>query len=286
MGLRERQRQFETASKADPLVTHHTKFHKLFGVSNSARVIGRGLQLGVVNLDNVPADLDGFAFACTMAFPPDDEVYFTAYVHTGLQAMIERLTEMKNLGDRPAQTGTGADAEDDDIEERPVGIGYAARNNNVVVVLAADGCFHLRNQGFWGELPEDLTPFGAAVLVDKINVALYPPAASARRSLLARQFVGYLGNLIGREKVHELQVWDDVGAVHPNMRRSPSSIPLADIESGHPCPWRLLSRRGSAPFPYGIELPGSQTLRHSFRAVGDGQDPACDQVCEGGAWAH
>ena len=230
MGLRERQRQFEAASKADPLVTGHTKFHKLFGVSNSARVIGRGLQLGGVNLDNVTAGIDGFAFACTMVFPPDDEVYFTAYVHTGRQAMIERLREMKNLAGRSVQTGAGADSEDDDIEERPIGISYAARNNNVVVVLAADGCFHLRNQGFWGELPEDLTPFGAAVPVDKINVALYPPAASARRSLLARQFVGYLGNLIGREKVHELQVWDDVGAVHPNMRRIPSSIPLADIE--------------------------------------------------------
>ena len=44
---------------------------------------------------------------------------------------------------------------------------------------------------------------------------IWPPAASARRSLLAREFVGYLGSLIGREKVHELRVWADAGAVSP-----------------------------------------------------------------------
>lgn len=230
MNLSERQRQFEDASKRDPLVTSGTKFHKLFGVSNSAKVIGRGLQLGVVNLDNAGADIDGFAFACTMVFPPADEVYFTAYVRTGVPAMMERLREMKSLGTAASAQAVDV-AEDDEAQEGAIGIGYAARNNNVVVVLAADGCFHLRNQGFWGELPEDLTPFGADISVDKINVAIYPPAASARRSLLARQFVGFLGNLIGREKVHELRVWEDVSAVHQDMRRMPSSIPLADIEA-------------------------------------------------------
>ena len=230
MNLSERQRQFEDASKRDPLVTSGTKFHKLFGVSNSSKVIGRGLQLGVVNLDNVGADIDGFAFACTMVFPPADEVYFTAYVRTSVPAMMERLREMKALGTAaPAQAGDVA--EDDAAQDGAIGIGYAARNNNVVVVLAADGCFHLRNQGFWGELPEDLTPFGADISVDKINVAIYPPAASARRSLLARQFVGYLSNLTGREKVHELRVWEDVSVVHQDMRRMPSSLPLADIEA-------------------------------------------------------
>jgi len=74
MSLSERRRQFEAASKEDPLVTRRTKFHKLFGVSNSAKIIGRGLQLGVVNLDNVDAGVDSFAFACTMVFPPADEV--------------------------------------------------------------------------------------------------------------------------------------------------------------------------------------------------------------------
>ncbi|MBP7340265.1 hypothetical protein [Niveispirillum sp.] len=228
MSLSERRRQFEAASKADPLVTRRSKFHKLFGVSNSAKVIGRGLQLGVVNLDNVATDVDGFAFACTMVFPPADEVYFSAYVRSGTPAMIARLMEMKRLGAGNPAEGNGAQAEDDAAEER---IGYAARNNNVVVVLAADGSVHLRNQGFWDELPDDLTPYGAAIPVDKINVAIYPPAASARRSLLAREFIGYLGSLIGREKVHELQVWADTAAVSPGMRRLPSSIPVNEIET-------------------------------------------------------
>ena len=49
--------------------------------------------------------------------------------------------------------------------------------------------------------------------VDAILFTIWPPAASARRSLLAREFVGYLGSLIGREKVHELRVWPDASSV-------------------------------------------------------------------------
>ncbi len=229
MSLSERRQQFETASRSDPLNTPRTKFHRLFGVSNSAKVIGRGLQLGVVNLDNVAADVEGFAFACTMVFPPEDEVYFTAYVRSGTAAMVARLEEMKRLGAaRPAN-----DDEDSEAEPSEDGgqIDYAKRNNNVVVVLGPDGHLHLRNRAFWDELPEDLTPFGASIAVDKINVALFPPSASARRSLLAREFVGYLGNIVGREKVHELRVWDDASAVRREMQRMPSSIPLAQIEA-------------------------------------------------------
>jgi len=228
MSLSERRRQFEAASKEDPLVTRRTKFHKLFGVSNSAKIIGRGLQLGVVNLDNVDAGVDSFAFACTMVFPPADEVYFTAYVHSDAPAMIERLNEMKRLG---AVAGDDNALGNEDAEENSNRLGYAIRNNNVVVVLAADGSLHLRNQGFWDELPEDMTPFGPRISVDKINVALYPPAASARRSLLARDFIGYLGNLTDRQKIHELRVWTDAASVSPDMRRMPQNIPAADIEA-------------------------------------------------------
>lgn len=231
MSLSERQRQFEASSKADPLVTRRTKFHRLFGVSNSAKVIGQGLQLGVVNLDNVAADVDGFAFACTTVFPPADEVYFTAYVGAGTTAMIARLTEMKRLG-AAAPAAPAMPTDEEAAEEGSAGrMAYAARNNNVVVVLAADGGLHLRNQGFWDELPDDLTPFGESIPVEKINVALYPAAASARRSLLAREFVGYLGSLIGREKVHELRVWDEAGALRPEMQRMPATIPIAEIEA-------------------------------------------------------
>jgi 5-methylcytosine-specific restriction enzyme B len=245
MNLSERRRQFEAASKADPLLAGNTKLHKLFGVSNSAKVIGRGLQLGVVNLNNVTPERDGLAFACNMVFPPADEVYFTAYVRSGMPTMIQRLSEMKRLGaeqeaaknaakdarkPKPAAKVSGTD-EDEEAAEEEEAFGYAERNNNTVVVLTTDGNFHVRNQGFWGEMPEDLTPFGPPIPVDKINVAVYPPPVSARRSLLARDFIGYLGNIVGREKVHELRVWDEVAAVSPEMQRIPVTIPVVDIEA-------------------------------------------------------
>jgi hypothetical protein len=67
-------------------------------------------------------------------------------------------------------------------------------------------------------------------VVDSIAVALYPPAASARRSLLAREIVGYLGRLVGQEKVHELRVWEDASAVSAEMRRLPTSLKIEEIE--------------------------------------------------------
>lgn len=227
MSLLERRRQFEAASRADPLVTSKTKFHKLFGVSNSAKVIPGGLQLGVVNLDNVAADVDGFAFACTMVFPPADEVYFTAYVRSGAAAMIARLADMKQRASGGAAELPGAESETEDA-----GLSYAARNNNTVVVLADDGNLYLRNAGFWDTLPEERSGLGPAIPVDRINVALYPPAASAQRSMLAREFIGYLARFTGREKVHEIRVWEDASAVSDAMRRMPHTIPVAEIRAG------------------------------------------------------
>lgn len=226
MSLTERRRQFEAASRADPLVGPRTKFHKLFGVSNSAKVIPGGLQLGVVNLDNVASDVDGFAFACTIVFPPADEVYFTAYVKSGTHAMIARLAEMKQ---RATEASTPEGVVEPASDE--AGLSYAARNNNTVVVLADDGSFYLRNQGFWDTLPADKSSLGAPIPVDRINVALYPPAASAQRSMLAREFIGYLARFIGREKVHEIRVWQDDSAVSDEMRRMPATIPIADIRA-------------------------------------------------------
>jgi hypothetical protein len=160
-----------------------------------------------------------------------------------MPAMIERLNEMKRLGAEQArnaakETGKAkptakiavADEEDEAPEEEEA-FGYAERNNLTVVVLTTDGNLYLRNKGFWSEMPEDLTPFGPPIPVDKINVAIYPPAVSARRSLLARDFIGYLGNIVGRDKVHELRVWDEAAAVRPEMQRMPATIPVAEIEA-------------------------------------------------------
>jgi hypothetical protein len=66
--------------------------------------------------------------------------------------------------------------------------------------------------------------------IDSVLFAIWPPSASARRSLLARDFVGYLGSLVGREKIHELPVWTDIATLGPAMRRMPATIPIAEIE--------------------------------------------------------
>jgi MoxR-like ATPase len=226
MNLSERRRQFESASRGDALVTPKTRFHKLFGVSNSAKVIPGGLQLGVVNLDNVPEGSDGFAFACAMVFPPADEVYFTAYVKSGTQAMVTRLTDMKRRG-----IGAGSAETSDEEQESESDLVYKEANNNTVVVLADDGNLYLRNKGFWDTLPNDRQSFGPPIPVDRINVALYPPAASAQRSLLAREFIGYLARFVGREKVHEIRVWDDASAVSDMMRRMPATVPVTEIRT-------------------------------------------------------
>lgn len=288
MSLSERRRQFEAASRADSLVTPKTKFHKLFGVSNSAKVIPGGLQLGVVNLDNVASDVDGFAFACTMIFPPADEVYFTAYVRSGGAVMAARLAEMKEKG-----TGSAPQPEKPDEVSDEAGQSYSARNNNTVVVLADDGNFYLRNQGFWDTLPEDRSSLGAPIPVDRINVALWPPAASVQRSMLAREFIGYLARFVGREKVHEIRVWEDASAVSEAMRRMPHTIPIAEIRAGIATlggvyPDALIDRFHAGlnhlPDKHFVILPGvsgtGKTLlaRHYARAVHgiatpDGPDP-------------
>lgn len=60
--------------------------------------------------------------------------------------------------------------------------------------------------------------------------SIFPPSVSARRSLLAREFVGYLGSLVGPERIHEIAVWPDESSVGPAMRRMPQTIPLDEIE--------------------------------------------------------
>jgi hypothetical protein len=230
MQLVERQKAFEEAVRARFAVTKKTKVNQAFGVSNSAKVIEGGIQLGVPNLDKWTAeDVDGFVLLCVIRFPPEDEVYFAIQVRSGIAVMSQRLAEMRRLGTvsktREAAGGIGEEEEAEVTGE----LDYSARNNLVVTYLAQDGNLYLRNKGFWSSLKFDLSTVGPAVTVDGIAVAIYPPAASARRSMLAREFVGYLGKFVGRQKVHELEVWPDAMAISPTMRRMPATIPLSDI---------------------------------------------------------
>jgi MoxR-like ATPase len=144
---------------------------------------------------------------------------------------------MKAKGAAQKASGKAPASEDDEGEAAAEGtaptgdIPYAERNNNAAVYLAHDGRLYLRNKRFWDSLRFDLEIVGPGVEVDQILVSVWPPAASARRSLLAREFVGYLGSLVGRDKVHELQVWTDAGAVSGDMRRMPATLALGEIEA-------------------------------------------------------
>lgn len=249
MSLVERQRQFLEATQKHFGTSQAVRPRELFGVSNSAKIIEGGIQLGVVNLDNVKEDVEALIFGCVLRFPPEDEVYFAVLVRKDKANFLERLAEMKRLGlaaknaDKDSDftlNASGDDedsnftlktAGDDDAAPETGSIRYSARNNVATIYLATDGRLWLRNAKFWDSLNLDLTPFGPSTEPDEIVVALYPPTASARRSLLAREFIGWLGSLVGREKIHELPVWADSATLSPEMRRMPPTIPIAQIET-------------------------------------------------------
>ncbi|MHA6909487.1 McrB family protein [Ralstonia pseudosolanacearum] len=238
MNLVQRQQQFLEAAQKHFGTSKAVRPRELFGVSNSAKIVEGGIQLGVVNLDNVKEDAEAFIFGCVMRFPPEDEVYFAVLVRKDKASFLTRLAEMKRLG--AANKAAGA-AEPNDLlsesagDERPEAPGatikYSARNNLVPIYIARDGKLWLRNAQFWDSLAFDLSPFGPAIELDEIVVALYPPTASARRSLLAREFIGWLGSLVGAQKIHELPVWADAATLGPSMRRMPTSIPIDEIEA-------------------------------------------------------
>lgn len=234
MNLVERQKQFlDAAQLRFEANKKYTRISKLFGVSNSAKIIEGGLQIGVANLNAASDDSEAFIIAGVMKFPPEDEVYFAILVRKDKANFLARLGKMKQLG--AAAKGEVEEHDDDyedEVDDSVKPFKYSNRNNLVPIYLAKNGKLWLRNSGFWDSLDFDLTPFGPSAEPDEIVVSLYPPTASARRSLLAREFTGWLGKLAGPEKIHELPVWTDTETVSPAMRRMPSTIPLAAIEAG------------------------------------------------------
>lgn len=238
MSLVERQRQFLEAAQQHFGTSKAVRPRELFGVSNSAKIIEGGIQLGVVNLDTVKEDVEALIFGCVLRFPPEDEVYFAVLVRKDKTKFLERLAEMKRLGLAAKSQAEDSDFtlepsdDNDESSEAPDSpIKYSARNNVATIYLASDGRLWLRNAKFWDSLNLDLTPFGPSTEPDEIVVALYPPTASARRSLLAREFIGWLGSLVGREKIHELPVWTDTATLSSDMRRMPSTILIEEIET-------------------------------------------------------
>ena len=237
MNLVERQQRFLEAAQKHFGTSKAVRPRELFGVSNSAKIVEGGIQLGVVNLDNVKDDTEALILGCVMRFPPEDEVYFAVLVRKDKASFLARLAEMKKLGAAAKAAGAESadllsDGGDEEAPEAPgATIKYSARNNLVPIYLARDGRLWLRNAKFWDSLAFDMSPFGPATEPDEIVVTLYPPTASARRSLLAREFIGWLGSLVGSQKIHELPVWTDTATLSPEMRRMPATISVADIEA-------------------------------------------------------
>lgn len=238
MSLVERQRQFLEAAQKHFGTSKAVRPRELFGVSNSAKIVEGGIQLGVVNLENVKEDVEALIFGCVLRFPPEDEVYFAVLVRKDKANFLARLAEMKRLGAATKNTAEETDFalelvgdSEESLEAPDTTIKYSARNNLVPIYLAQDGRLWLRNAKFWDSLAFDLSPFSPSTEPDEIVVALHPPTASARRSLLAREFIGWLGSLVGREKIHELPVWTDTATLSANMRRMPATIPIEEIET-------------------------------------------------------
>lgn len=231
MSLLERQQQFEDAIKSRPEIKPGARIAKNFGFSNSARVIEGGLFACTNNLqsysENLAAGrgevLEQFIFLCVLSFPPQDEVYFAITVGKEAEHVNRGLLKLYREGEERNQKNIA-------LGKKPGSI-----SNNVKFYITDNGDIFFHNYEFMESLqkgPGD-PPLDADCLakIDSILFSIWPPAASARRSLLAREFVGYLGNLVGREKVHEIQVWSDEAAVSPEMRRLPHLIPVAEIES-------------------------------------------------------
>ena len=225
MDTQERQRRYREAVVAALPAASGRRMHDAYGISNSAKVVAGGLFAFNVNFDNLAGSVDQVVVNCLLSFPPEDQVYFSLIVNSGMPTLLARLDEMRAAGNAQVQTASGAGH-----AAVPDALSYARKNNNVKGYVAGDGRLYLRNKGFWEDMPANPSSVSRPVVIDQVLYGIYPSAASARRSLLARQFVGYLGTLIGADKVHELQPWPDSSAVDANMRRMPETLSSDEIE--------------------------------------------------------
>jgi 5-methylcytosine-specific restriction protein B len=228
----ERQQQFEQAIGRVPAVMADARVAKNFGFSNSARIIEGGLFACTNNLEAYSVKLakgerpplEQLVLLSVLTFPPQDEVYFAISIRSDIARFNSGLLKLYREGIERTR----------DLLEASKSPGSIS--NNVKFYVTATGEIYFHNHDFVESLTAarqdgSLDP-DCIAKVDAIWFAIWPPAASARRSLLAREFVGYLGSLIGRDNVHELRVWTDAATVSADMRRMPSTIPVAEIENG------------------------------------------------------
>lgn len=220
-----RQKQFRSAIEAT--AGEDARLAENFGFSNSARVIEGGLFACTNNLQNyskrIAVDPENgaasFVFLCVLTFPPHDEVYFAITVRAEAAAVNAGLVRLH-----------------DQVVERNAALKAAGKtegsvNNNVKFFLTESGQLWFDNEFVDSLAGLELDSVRLA-RVDRIEFAIWPPTVSARRSLLAREFVGYLGRLVGRDRVHELKIWTAENGVGPLMQRMPRSLDPAEIRAG------------------------------------------------------
>ncbi|MBU9185285.1 hypothetical protein LGN13_24095 [Burkholderia multivorans] len=231
MSLQERQRQFEAAVASFPGISPEARIARNFGFSNSARIIEGGLFACTNNLETyseklaagTATPLKQFIFLCVLTFPPQDEVYFAITVGSDADRVNAGLLKLFKEGKQRNEELVAAGRKPGSI------------SNNVKFYITSDSRIYFHNNDFQETLrPEPgRAPLDEECMarIDSVLFAIWPPSASARRGLLARDFVGYLGSLVGSQKVHELSVWTDAETLSASMRRMPSSIPVTEIEA-------------------------------------------------------
>lgn len=227
MSVEERQRQFRDGITGLPGIRHDARVAENFGFSNSARVIEGGLFACTNNLQTYSRNLaddpsravSQFVFLCVLTFPPEDEVYFAIVVGQEAGKVNNGLVKLAREVEARNKTASAAGRTPSSI------------NNNVKFYITSNGNIYFHNTDFLSAIDKASLDTDCLARVDTIEFAIWPPAVSARRSLLAREFVGYLGSLIGKERVHELTVWPDASALSPEMRRLPHTLDVGKIEA-------------------------------------------------------
>lgn len=225
MSFSDRQKQFRAAIEAG--AGDDARLAENFGFSNSARVIEGGLFACTNNLQNYSKRLaanageaaGAFVFLCVLTFPPHDEVYFAITVRTEAERVNAGLVGLHDQVVSRNETLRAAGKTEGSI------------NNNVKFFLTEQGELYFDND-FTDSLVDTTPDPARTARVDSIEFAIWPPAVSAKRSLLAREFVGYLGRLVGRERVHERKIWTAETGVGPLMQRMPATIDPAAIRDG------------------------------------------------------
>ncbi len=232
MTVKQRFQQFEAA--INQLQGINPKAYKArgFGFSNSARLVESGLFAGTSNLETYSrklnagdeARLEQFVVLSVLNFPPQDEVHFAIVVSKEAGLLSNGLLKLYTEGEALNKAAV-------DAGKKPGKI-----SNNVKFYVTEDGYLFFQNGDFFLSLSDDPDgkdiDYECAAKIDSVYFSIWPPGPSAHRSLIAREFIGYLGTLVGREKVHEIRAWEEGQTVSPEMQRMPASVPVAEIEKG------------------------------------------------------